>query len=571
MMLAPRIFRRALAERSGSVALMFVIFLPIAILCLGLGVDLMMLFTERRKAQGIVDIAAIIAAQSSSDPERAAREILAVNGYDTITTVEMGRLEGEDYEKAVSTKTEIEVIAGRYVPDPDKNFKQRFAPGQTPYNAARVRMKKKGQYYFVDHFIDAPMVEVSATASRQALAAFSVGSRLVTIDDGVLNDLLGALIGANVELSVLDYQGLMNADIEVFEFIDALASEMKIEAGTYEDVLKSDPTLSDVMNAMLDVSGSGPVTAALEGLLSYVDGLAGNVDLQKVIDLGPAGVVSLGEPMGTGFPAYVRAFDLVFANAVVADGERLVHLDLSASAPGLASFTAALEIGEPMKSSPWLSVGQGGETVTNVQARLFIEAAIGGKGLLSGANVRVPVYRELAQARGELQGVECPGGRVENITVRLNATSSVADAWIGDVDFSKSSMSTNVDKAKLVSAPAVKIFGKAHAGTQASSPSTLDFTWNDIANGVVKTTRTENAVNLLVQNLVDDLDLEVSALGLGLSSGALTKGALGDALGALSGPIGKVADDLLTTLGVSLGEGDFRVNGAKCDHAVLVQ
>ena len=281
--------------------------------------------------------------------------------------------------------------------------------------------------------------------------------------------------------------------------------------------------------------------------------------------------MSLGEPMGTGFPAYVRAFDLVFANAVVADGERLVQLDLSASVPGLASFTAALEIGEPMKSSPWLSVGQGGETVTNVQARLFIEAAIGGKGLLSGANVRLPVYLELAQARGELQGVECPGGRVENITVRLNATSSVADAWIGDVDFSKSSMSTHVDKAKLVSAPAVKIFGKAHAGTQASSPSALDFTWNDIANGVVKTTRTENAVNLLVQNLVDDLDLEVSALGLGLSSGALTKGALGDALGALSGPIGKVADDLLTTLGVSLGEGDFRVNGAKCDHAVLVQ
>lgn len=566
-----RKFLRVAADKSGSVALMFCMLLPVAVLCLGIGVDLMMLFTERRKAQGIADIAAIVAAQSPSNPERAAREILTINGYDVISSVEMGRLDDEAHVEAVEAKTEFEIIPGRYMPDPDRDYKTRFVPDQTPYNAARVNVKKRGELYFVDHFIEAPMVSVSATASRRALAAFSVGSRLAKVDDGLLNELLSSLVGAEIELTVLDYNGLMDAEIEVFGFLNALASEMDIEAGRYEDVLKSDPALSDVMHAMLTVSGDGPAAFALTSLLTSVDGLAGEIDLERVIDLGPAGVISLGEPVGAGFPAYVSAFDLVFANAVVADGERLLQLDLSASAPGLASLIAAVEIGEPMQSSPWFSVGQGGQTVSNVQARIYIEATVGGEGLLSAATIKLPFYMELARASGELQGVECPGGRIENVIVRLNGTSSVADAWIGEVDMSASFMSDDVEKAHLVSAPALSVYGRAHAGTEAAYAQTLDFTWSDITGGVIKTTRTEDAVDLLIENLIEDLDIEASALGLGLSTRALTGRALTDALGVLSGPISSVTDQLLTALGLSLGEGDFRVNGAKCDHAVLVQ
>ncbi len=558
-------------DRSGAVALMFSIFLPVALLCLGIGVDLMMLFTERRKAQGIADIAAIIAAQASSNPERAAREILSINGYDVISSVEMGQLEDEEKIRAIETKTQFEVIPGRYMPDPDKNYKTRFVPNQTPYNAARVNMKKRGDLYFVDHFFEAPMVMVSATASRRALAAFSAGSSLAKVDDGLLNELLSALTGTEIALSALDYNGLMDAEIEVFGFLNALASEMDIEAGQYDDVLKSDPTLSEVANAMLAVSGSGPAALALSSLLTSFHKLGGEIDLEKVIDLGPAGVVSLGEPVGAGFPAYVSAFDLVLANAVVADGERLLHLDLTAAAPGLLSLIAAVEIGEPMQSSPWLSVGQGGQTVSNVQARVFIEATVGGDGLLSAATVKLPLYMELARASGELQGVDCPGGKVENVIVHLGGTSSVADAWIGEVDVSPSFMSDNVKKAQLVSASALSVFGKAHAGTEAPYAQTLDFTWSDITNSVIKTTRTEGAIDLLMENLVEELDVEVNALGLSLTDRLITGDVVSEGLGVLTEPVSRVADQILAALGVSLGEGDFRVNGVKCDYAVLVQ
>ncbi|WDI33146.1 TadG family pilus assembly protein [Hyphococcus flavus] len=571
-MIRRSLFKEISRDRSGSIAMMFAIFLPVAVLCLGIAIDLMMLFTEKRKAQGVADIAAIIAAQASSDPEQAAREILSINGYDVISSVEMGRLEEEERKKAVETKTEYEVIPGRYVPNPDQHYRQRFVAGQTPYNAAKVNVKKKGELYFVDHLFDTPTVAVSATASWRALAAFSVGSRLASVDDGLLNELLGALLGTEVSLSVLDYDGLMGADIEVFGFLNALASEMSIEAGQYDDVLKSDPTLPDVLAAMMQASGEGPAADALATLRGSVGGQTRNIDLAKVINLGPAGIVALGEPAGAGFPAYVSAFDLIFANAVVAEGKRLLHLDLAATVPGLASLKAVIAIGEPMQSSPWFSIGQGGQTVSNVQARIYLEASVGGEGLLSGAEIRLPVYIEAARATGELLGVECPGGRMENIVVRLGASTSVADAWIGDVDISLNSLGDDVEEARLITAPALSAWGKAHAGTASSFVQPLGFTWDDIAYGTVKTTATEDIARVLVENLINDLDLDVSTLGITLiSTSSLSKSAVADALGALSVPVSDVIDQLLEALGISVGEGVYRVNGAKCDHAVLVQ
>lgn len=559
------------SDRSGSIYFIFAAVLPICLFCIGFGVDLMLLFTEKRKAQGIVDIAAIIAAQDPTNPERAAREILSINGYDTISAIELGQMDEDEREKAVKTKTQIQVEPGRFVPNPDLHYKARFVVGQTPYNAARVTIRKKSKYTFLDKVATAPDIAVRATASRRALAAFSVGSRLASIDDGLLNQLLGGLIGTNISMTVLDYKNMQLADIELFSFVNALALEMDIGTGSYADVLNSEPTLGEIVNAIIAVNGDGDAAMALNKLTSFVGSLGGEIDLRKVVDLGPAGAISLGEPVGSGFPAYISIFDMVMANAIVANGDGIIDLNLSASVPGLTSVDVTLDLGEPMQSSPWLSVGQGGQVASNVQARIFIEAVIGGEGLLSSTSVRLPLYLELARASGELMGVDCPGGRIENVTVQLRGASSLIDAWIGDVDVSGNKMSRHVDRAKIVSAPALKIYGKAHAGTEAGNGSVLDFGWSDIVSGSIKTTRTEDMTTRIVENLVDDLELDVSALGLGLGTGTLTRTVLPNSLGKIVTPVGDITDQLLETLGIGLGEGEFRVNGAKCDHAVLVE
>ncbi|WP_411817114.1 TadG family pilus assembly protein [Hyphococcus sp. DH-69] len=563
-----RAFYRA---KNGSVYFIFAAVLPLCFFCLGFGVDLMMLFTEKRRAQGVVDIAAIIAAQDPSNPERAAREILSINGYDTVSDVELGQMEEEEREEAVATKSRVQVEPGRYVPDPEKSYKARFVAGQTPYNAARVTVRKNGKYFFVNRFDATPEIAVRATASRRALAAFSVGSRLASINEGMLNQLLGEMIGVNFSLTALDYKNMQVADVEVFSFINALAIQLDVVSGTYGDVLGKNPTLGDIIEAMIAVNGDGEAAMALRKIQSIVSRSTKSIDLRAVIDLGDAGEISLGEPVGAGFPAHVSLFDFVMANAIAAKGDGILELDLSSSVAGLASLDAILDLGEPMQSSPWLSVGQGGQVVSNVQARLFIEATIGGKGLLSSATIRFPLYLEAARASGELVGVDCPGGRIENVTVRLQGASSVVDAWIGEATIANSAMRRNPSAAIIVKAPALKVYGKSHAGTEAGHASYIDFDWYDIVDGRIKTTSTNNIPGRLLANLVDDIELEVNALGLGLNTRALTRTAIPNSLEEIATPLGTVVDQMLAALGIGLGEGDFRVNGAKCDYAVLVE
>lgn len=567
-----RVRRSVSDNKSGSVAIIFAVYMPIALCCLGLVIDLMMVHIERRNAQGVVDVSAIMAAEFLTNQEGVARNILELNGLDTISQVELGKLEEEEAEEKVKTHAQVHVEAGRYEPDLEKSYADRFVVGATPYNAARVTMSKKSRYYFMKNVFDSPQLEVQATAARQELAAFSVGSRLASLNGGLVNDVLGELIGTDISLSVLDYNALLSSDIELFDFLDALATRMSITSGDYDNVLASDPTLKDVLQAMIDVGGAGPGATALTGVLSALHGPADTIDLRRVMDLGPAGDIELGAADAKGFPAMVSMFDLLFANAVVLNGENLITLDLSASVPSLAAVTATVEIGEPLQSSPWLSIGRYGETVSNTQARIYLEAAVGGSGLLSSIEVRLPLYIEVARAEGELKSVNCPGGVIEDTVVTLEGASSLADMWVGDVDMkSKRQSDDYVKKAKIVSAPGLVAFADAYVGTAPEPGEALEFTWSDIQNGVVKSTKTDHAVDKLVASLFSELDIEAKVLGLGLSSEVLAKAALRSTLENIAEPVGGVVDELLSMLGVKLGEGDYLVNGVKCNRAVLVE
>ena len=55
-------------------------------------------------------------------------------------------------------------------------------------------------------------------------AMISIGSRLARLDDGVANQLIGGLTGSKVSLSAMDYRRLIDLDINLLEFTDALST-----------------------------------------------------------------------------------------------------------------------------------------------------------------------------------------------------------------------------------------------------------------------------------------------------------------------------------------------------------
>ena len=54
--------------------------------------------------------------------------------------------------------------------------------------------------------------EVRALAANASLATFSIGSRLLAVRDGLLNALLSAMLGSNINLSAMSYEALLDAD-----------------------------------------------------------------------------------------------------------------------------------------------------------------------------------------------------------------------------------------------------------------------------------------------------------------------------------------------------------------------
>src|SRR5688572_1548423 len=198
---------------AGSIAILSAAVLPLSIGALALAVDMGSLYIERRQAQSAADLAAMAAAADLDNAEAAVTATLQANGIDTTRS--------------------LTVIKGHYSPDPTLPRESRFRPAMDPINAVEVTFSKPGRIFFASVFINQPIeMEVRALAANAALATFSIGSRLLAVRDGLLNALLSSMLGSSINLSAMSYESLIDTDIQLLGFMNALATEMNITAGT---------------------------------------------------------------------------------------------------------------------------------------------------------------------------------------------------------------------------------------------------------------------------------------------------------------------------------------------------
>ncbi len=582
---APRRVRRFLKNSRGNFAVMTALTLPFAIVLTAFAVDEGALYTERRHAQAITDIAAIAANANIGRAEAVVAATLADNGLGSVLLRPAG-----DTTPPLPGRPVAEVVKGRYIPNSSESVASRFKPGVQPYNAVQVSLKKTGRLYFGSSVMAPPVIGTSAIASSTAEASFSVGSRLLRLDGGLLNALLGGLLGGNISLSVMDYEALAKADIGVLPFLDALATRIGITAGTYSDVLASDVRIGQIAAAMADVPGLDSTTRIALQTLGARSSANLLVSLRSLIDLGNVARLGIGQrPAGLDIAANVLS--MLTASAAIANGDHQVAVDLGGTLPGLGSLKLNIAIGEPPQSSPWLAVGEEGTVVRTAQTRISLVATVsplagnlgGGIHLLS---IRLPLHVEIAYAEARLNSIECPTGRPESIRVRVGTTPGIAELYIaeaygsGFADFTRRLLFRPVAiadvslKLLLISLDLIKVKGYAHARMGNGEPIALTFTRADIDAKAVKTARTSDYTASLTSSLIDDLKLSVEPLGLGIDLGWLlgtvTK-AVSPALRGVTPAVDDLLDNVLGLLGIKLGEADVRVTGATCGRSVLVQ
>ncbi|NUS21993.1 MAG: hypothetical protein HOQ25_19760 [Mesorhizobium sp.] len=576
--------RKLLADRSANFAVMTALCTPVALALTAFAIDEGSLYNERRAAQSIVDLAAITAASNITNAQQAVLTTLADNGITSVAVQQQGATVAPTASKAV-----VQIVPGRYTGVSTIAAGSRFEAGKLPYNAVQVSLKKQGTLYFAGSIMAPPTLGTTAIASAQPQAAFSVGSRLASLNGGILNALLGGLLGGNISLSVMDYNSLVSADVDVLSFSDALATQLHLTGVSYSDVLASKATVGQIATAMANVPGlDHTAKIALQTMASSATNTV-KIPLSTLIDLGSVGDLGIGQkPAGLNVTA--SALSMLTAAAALANGTNQVAVNLGATIPGLVSTTLAVAIGEPMQNSAWLAVGEAGTVVRTAQTRIKLNASVtlGNSNLGGGINllaVNLPLNVEVAYAEAKLTDISCPTGP-SSIKVSIAAQPGVVAAHLanssasGFADFTKPQSFSDAEiadvslKLLLINLNLLQINGQSAFAATNMTPTTLTYNATDIANKTIKTASTKNLTQSLTTSLVNNLSLSVNALGLGIDVTALlgaVKPAVTTLLNGVTAPVDDLVYNVLGALGVHVGEADVRVTGASCGRSVLVQ
>ena len=531
--------RRWLGDEKGGVAIMTAAFAGLICVLAALAVDLGSVSLKARQIQGTADLSALAAARNLARAETAARATASAN----LTDLQA-----------------LTVTRGGYVADARIKPEDRFSPGVSEPNAARVEVTAPAPLFFGRWVLNRPNVTVRRTATAaipggQPQAMFSIGSRLASLDGGLANALLSGLLGSNVSLTVMDYRALAGAQVNLLQFSDALAADLGVTAGDYDALLQHEVTAGRALKVLESIAGSD--TKSVLGKLTRTP-VDARLKLKDLIGVEADARQGLREALN----AEVSALDLIMASLETANGDRQVALDLGARA-GLADVDVMLAIGERPNKSPWLTItGKHDPIIRTAQARVYLKATTA-QALSGLAQVKLPVLIEAAASEARLKRINCEGAR----TVTLAVRPGVARARIGTIDEAK----LKNFKAPLASSPAtlVSVLGlvtiKAQADVEIADLSWQDVTFSasDISHQTVRTVRARGFVNGLIVSLLQRLDVDVDVIGLGLGLGDLAK-----ALGALLTPLGPALDGLvqplLDLLGLKLGEADVRVHGVQC-------
>jgi len=545
-----------LDDRRGAVSILAAFATVLILGFAAVAVDLGSVFLESRKLQGVADLAAVAAARDLANAQAAAEATVSANGY--------------------SSPVQVQVVLGAYTPDSTVAAGQRFVPGGQPSDAVQVTLTSQAKLFFGQSLTGkaSQTITRTATAAQAQLAAFSIGTRLAALNGGIANATLSALTGSQVSLSVMDYNALATANVDLLQYSQALATHMNLQGASFSSVLSSKVSESDALSVLADTLSTQNQASAASAIRQIASAASTSTpaQLDQIVDLGPYADQDHTSG-GSGAGVSVNALDMANAILELAQGGRQVKIDLGAQVPGLANVTVWLAIGQRPNNSPWLTVtDDGSEIIRTAQTRLYVDSQVAPGLVLGGlgvAQVDLPVLVEVAEADAKLSAINCSTGGVN-----LQVEPSVGNINIGQVNLNQLNNFNSplpIQNANLIQAFLVKASGSSTVKLGGASWQEVDFSATDIASGTIKTVSTNDLAQATVGTLISDMNLNVSVgnLGIGVSKLGVTT-ALQGVLTTAAAPVDGLLDGLEDLLGLHIGQADVRVNGVRCHDAALV-
>lgn len=561
-------------HKAGNMAIMTAIFLPVALSLMAISVDTASLYLEKRKLQNLADLGAIAIASNIDDAEDIAKEFFAANGMKNFE-VKLGNVVTQSSaDPLIEVEKDIITIQpGRYTPDSEMNYTKRFIKDATPPNAVRVSIEKEGTLYFGENILDRVQIDAQGIAHLPRQAAFSIGSRLVRVEEGLINAVLGELFGSSVNLDVMDYNALLAGEIDLFPTLSLLAVKLDLENITYNQLLQESVTLAQLLHSMASASSELGLSRVLVKLANSGGADTQKLELSELFELGNSGYAIVGQDE-IKLAVQIDVLSLFSALGAEIQGNKTINLNLDAEIPGITSVSAKLSIGEPLQKSPWFAVGEIGQKVTTRQTRLMVEIAVDGAGIQNSDLFRLPIYIEIARAEAALNDVACSENKRVLSHVNLNVRPGIAGAWIANINGSDlNSFHKKITPAKVVmlNLGLIKVEGYSFVEIGNTKQTLVKFTKAEIDAGELKTVTTSNYTQSLTLSLLNNLQLNIAGLDLGNLQLNAVKSILQNVVSPVTEEIDALLFDILNLVGVHLGQADVSVNGYHCGYPVLVQ
>lgn len=317
--------------------LMTISFMFLAVLTLTLVVDTGRLYVEKRKLQRVADLATIEANSRNGlctdgtaltyATQSATRNGYSTNGGGTITV----------------TCGVLTTVGGVRTVQP--------ASATQVNNAIKVVVTNNVRASLIAGGLIGNSIVMTATSigTRDSpLAALTIKSTLATVSSnqaGLLNSLFSGLLGGNVNVSVLGYQGLVGTQINLFDFLGALKTSLGISAGGYDQVLAANVTAGQILSAAATVLTAGGTTASTT--LSALNAINAAATVSPV-------TVQLGNLLGvqTGLPTsaanvQMNLMDLVQGTVQLSNSSSALAANFPITLPGIASATVTVKVIQP--------------------------------------------------------------------------------------------------------------------------------------------------------------------------------------------------------------------------------
>lgn len=416
----------SLRRQRGAIGLMATATLLLALMTLALTVDAGRLYFEKRKLQRVADMAAMESASRSG--------FCGTTEIDDVVTLADASATRHGYGTSLASGGNRVELG--YVALDAAGERRVFTSASTRAEAVRVQATENVPASLVlgGFWGERLTLQAEAVAQRPALAAFSLGSGLASLDtqqSTVLNALLGKLLGTTLDLDAVSYQGLANARLNLLELNQNLppAAQLDLSAGDVQRLLDTQLTLDQVLDATVEAANARETLAVdvrngLNSLTSVTLG-ATQVKLADILD-----VVT---PVNGGQQALrtdLSVLDLVTALAFLANKANAVDVDLGVNL-GLANLALKLYVIEPAKIAVGLP-GQDDNGQWRTQARTAqVRLEVGGKVNVVAAEVDLALSLSVADGWAALQSIDCgsilPGSR----QVSIVAKPAIADLRLG--------------------------------------------------------------------------------------------------------------------------------------------